>query len=46
MYLDQARCFTEVGPQGLKCWEDEEAKGRQIKLLVPKPSKNNCKWTI
>ena len=23
-YLNQAKCYTEGGPQGLKCWEDED----------------------
>jgi len=32
-YLDQSKCFTEGGPQGLKCWEDEEAKGRKLNYL-------------
>ena len=32
-YLDQAKCFTEGGPQGLKCWDSEEANQRKIRFL-------------
>jgi len=41
-YLDQAKCFTEGGPQGLKCWDTEEAKKRQINYLY----KNHQKITV
>ena len=41
-YLDQSKCFTEGGPQGLKCWEGEEANGRKLNYLY----KNHQEITV
>ena len=32
-YLDQAKCVSDGGPQGLKCYDSEESQNRKLRVL-------------